>query len=89
MPYQNPPCLTDIFCKEDSTELNEIKSSGYFDVQEFGNVIKQFKTEHHLSVCNTNSRSLVKNKSQYDMLIQLLKDEFNFQFDVMSLMKHG
>ena len=84
MTLQNLPCLSEIYCLEDPNEVNSINTSRYLDVQDFGNLITEIVPSNHLSILNTNSRSLARNKPHYDLMFQLLKDNYNFQFDIMT-----
>jgi hypothetical protein len=75
------PNLVDIFNSESDSDC--LTSSSYFDIEQFGNYIKKFKLTD-LSVYNNNARSLVKNKSQYDIFFETLRQVHNFEFDIIS-----
>ena len=65
------------------SDSNKITSSKYYDIDQFGVLIPSFDNRY-LSLYNTNSRSLSKNKPQYDVLFQSLSENFNFSFDLLT-----
>ena len=70
---------------EDQAESdNLINSSKYFEIPELVELTKKMAYENHLSIFNTNSRSLLKNKANYDLLFEYLKCNSNFQFDILT-----
>ena len=74
--------LTD--CLETYDDYNSlIKPTGYFDMTQFGNHMKSLNGPN-ISIFNTNSRSLVKNHSQYEILFESLKHSHDFEFDIIS-----
>ena len=60
--------------------------TGYFDLIQFGNYAMSQESPN-ISIFNTNSRSLLKNFAQYDLLFETLKSDFNYEFDVISFVE--
>jgi len=77
--------LTDTFLDLESLEeYNSItKLTGYFDIPQFGNSTNSHESPN-ITIFNTNSRSLIKNFAQYDLLFETLRCDYNYQFDVIS-----
>ena len=75
------PNLLDIFTNE--TDSENLTSSSYFDTGQFGDYVKSNKPSD-ISIFNNNSRSLLKNKSQYDIIFALLKQKYHFEFDIIT-----
>ena len=77
-------CLTSLLSSDDDfhTEQQLLIPSCYFDTSEFSNTAKHC-TNGYISIFNTNSRSLIKNKDAYDTLFQYIFDASNFRFDIL------
>jgi hypothetical protein len=77
-------CLTNILSNNEDSQLEQqlLMPSRYHDTEEFANVAKHC-TNGYISLLNTNSRSLIKNKDQYDTLLKYVHDTSNFQFDIL------
>jgi len=76
--------LNGTFCDNDPDSITLLHDSHYYDPESFANIIKERCPSHHFTLFNTNARSLVKHKSEYDVLFKALSDYSNFDFDLIS-----
>ena len=83
-PLNDIQCLTNCLHDEEETQVSIIRPSCYFDIKEFGEYTNHTTFNNYLSILNTNSRSLPKNKVNYDLLFKYLDEEYKFQFDILS-----
>ena len=79
-----PVCLSNMINEDDTHEINNVTPSCYLDAENFGELTKTIKHGNCLSIMNTNARSLVKNKANYDLLFECIRSEYNFQFDILT-----
>jgi exonuclease III len=80
----NHACLSNILANDEDIHIDRqlITPSCYLDIEEFSNLAKHH-TNGYLSIFNSNSRSLIKNKAQYDAIFQLIHDQSKFKFDIL------
>jgi len=59
-------------------------SSMYYDIPEFSSFISNVESNKHLSVLNTNARSLARHVSDYQLLLEAVYESVCFQFDIIT-----
>ena len=75
--------LSDIFDNIDHDSQPLIHNSQYYDTNSFCKLSAK-SPKNHLSVFNTNARSLLKHKGEYEVLFQSIKQNCNFEFDIIT-----
>ena len=76
--------ICDVFQDHDQDSLNLFHNSHYYNSDTFSNVLKDKNPHEYLTLFNTNSRSLLKHKPEYEVLFQALNTHQNFTFDLIS-----
>jgi len=64
--------------------LTQFEDSLYYDTESFTNLVQEKNPSEYFTIFNTNARSLLRHKSEYEVLFQALSKNFNFKFDLIS-----
>lgn len=74
--------LCDVFHQDLETEF--LTPSKYYDNNMFHGLVESQDIGNKLTIFNTNARSLLRHKSEYDLLLDSLSKTKNFQFDILT-----
>jgi hypothetical protein len=80
----NTLSLVDIL-PQDADENLSIKQSKYYDINSFLDLQEANIEKDKISIFNSNARSLIKHKSDYDILFDTLAHKKQFAFDILTL----
>lgn len=78
----NTMSLTDVI--SDDTDCSLIKPSKYYSFDSFLNLIDTNNLKTKFSIFNSNARSLLKHKADFDLLFDSLLHTKNFAFDIIT-----
>jgi hypothetical protein len=78
-----PNSLINILNENDSDSPSLFHDSDYYDIEKFTTLVSQKDSRENFSLYNTNARSLLKHKSEYEILFQALR-ECSFDFDLIT-----
>ena len=78
-------CLTDLLTNEndiDETNQSQFTPSAYFDTEEFA-LLAKHHTNGFVSIFNSNARSLLRHKVNYDTFFEYIFEKSKFSFDIL------
>ena len=76
------PNLIDILSDHDQEDISLFQSSSYYSTDSYLKLIENRSSTDHFAIFNTNAHSLLKHKSEYDVLLDTI-NSVNF-LDVIS-----
>ena len=76
--------LYDVLQDQDLDGINLCQNSQYYNCDSFANLIQTKNPLDHLTIFNTNARSLIRHKSEYDVFLQALNTHRGFAFDLIT-----
>ena len=76
--------LLDDLYKGDADENRTVTSSKYYSIEQFGQLLNIYNNKDFISIFNSNSRSLPKNKQSYELLFDILRSNHQFSFDIVT-----
>ena len=81
----NLPSLSDFFVNDDDdVGVSLISKSKYYNIDSLKSVLTSESQTSHLTIFNTNARSLLKHQNEFHSLFDSLVDEKNFSFDIIT-----